>query len=119
LDAFFGQSDEDAVEGDLHVGESFWERGVWAEGIELAENLGGILLAAVITLMEVTEFLAAEGRGSAGGTIGLDVVTGRAGHKTSKKSIVSCQLSVEDNGQQSGTASMRGLCPHREEWQRR
>jgi len=59
--AIVGQGVKHLIKCELYIWESLRERGAGAEGVELAENLGGVMLAEVIPLVVVTEFLAAKG----------------------------------------------------------
>jgi hypothetical protein len=92
---------DDLGQRDLHIAESLhgWE--MQAEGFGTTTDAGNLLLALVIALVEVTELLAAKGGRAAKDAISLAMAAGGIGHKTSKKSVVSCQLPVQDNGQQS------------------
>lgn len=55
----------------------------------------------LIALSKVTELLAGKGGRAAQDAIGHAMAAGGIGHKASKSSVVSCRLSVQDNGQQS------------------
>jgi hypothetical protein len=112
VDAVIDQGSEDLGKRDLHVGEGSREGSTGPQGIVAAKNAFDVLLALVIAVVVEAEFFTAKSWGTAENAIFFEMVASRVRHKTSKCSVVSCQLSVKDNGQQSRTASLRELCPH-------
>jgi hypothetical protein len=123
VDPVVGEGGDDLVKSVLHIFQSSQAPEARSENIELAENLGGVLVAFVIALMVVTEFLSAKGRGTAVRAVWLRVVTKADGHGEPPKSgpsAVSHQLSAKGKQQfetdcrcadSKGQRAWRGLRP--------
>jgi hypothetical protein len=75
---------DDLVERRLDIFERFHGREAGAEDVGAADDAGGVLGAFVIALMEVTELFSAKCGRAAKDAIFFQMVTGTAGHKTSK-----------------------------------
>jgi len=83
VDAVVGEGVDDLDQCGLHIKDSFqgWE--MQAEGFSAAADAGDLLLALVIALVEITEFLAAKGGRAANDAVGFAMAAGGTGHKAS------------------------------------
>ena len=79
-----GECGDDLVERRLDIGERFHTGEARAKDIGTTDNAGGVLAAFVIALVEVTEFLAAQGGRATRDAIFFEMVTSAKGHGTSK-----------------------------------
>jgi hypothetical protein len=80
LDAIGGQGVHDFEESDLHIGQGFQGRKVQLEGGSTATDMGTLVAAIEVALMEVAELLAAKGGRTTEDAIGLAMATGGTGH---------------------------------------
>jgi hypothetical protein len=83
FDAIGGQGVHDFEESDLHIGQGFQGRKVQLEGGSTATDMGTLMAAVEVPLMEVAELLAAKGGRTAENAIGLAMATSGTGHDAS------------------------------------
>jgi hypothetical protein len=85
-DAFVDEGVHDLVERHLAIGERFHAGQAGTEDVSAADGAADRLAAFLVAVVEVTEFLAAQGGRAAGDTVRLGVVADTDGHGSLQKS---------------------------------